>query len=97
MRPRKGWSPEKGPIAKKTYYDSRGKVHLVICQAGEPIETADKAWCGVKLENCNHVTTKTEECTCQKCLMVATRTWGGKERGTKTAIATASAYARSSG
>ena len=65
------------PVAttKRTYYQTRGKVHLAQPSAMEPPPTAAKAWCGVKLENCNNVTTKIDDCTCQKCLMVMTREW----------------------
>ena len=66
--------------AKKTYYQTRGKVHLVHYQSGEPVEVAEKTWCGMDLGNVNNPTTKVEECTCQKCLMVMTKNWKPREK-----------------
>lgn len=66
--------------AKKTFYQNRGKVHLLRTQKDEPIELADEAYCGHKAEDCNHVTTDVKTCTCQKCLMALTGTWH-KARG----------------
>lgn len=60
---------------KRTYYQTRGKVHLAHHSAQEPPPTVAKAWCGVKLEDSNNVTTNEVDCTCQKCLMVMTRNW----------------------
>lgn len=78
MRPSKTFHPDRGSTGKRTYYETRGKVHLVHHFKDEPPDLADKAWCGVKLENCNNITSKVESCTCQKCLMIATREWRTK-------------------
>ena len=71
MRP-KGHHPDKGSTGKKTYYQTRGKVHLVHPQA---IVDEAKTWCGLDLGYVNNPTTKVEECTCQRCLMHMTKTW----------------------
>jgi len=63
---KKPMNPEKGMSAKKTYYQTRGKVHLVHPQS---IVDEAKTWCGLGLENMNNQTMEVPECTCQRCLM----------------------------
>lgn len=70
--------------AHKIGYLSRGKVHLVNpATLTEGYQKTDHArvWCGVRMEDTNNYTTNVADCTCQKCLMVNTKTWGGRERG----------------
>lgn len=62
-------NPEVHTEPKKTYYQTRGKVHLVRHDPEMPPEIADTTWCGLKLENCNNFTSNVIDCTCQRCLM----------------------------
>ena len=66
MRPSKKHHPDMGVTGKKTYYQTRGKVHLVHDQA---IVDNTKTWCGLDLGNVNASTLEVAECTCQRCLM----------------------------
>jgi hypothetical protein len=65
--------PDKGVTGKKTYYQTRGRVHLT--------KNEHTTYCGVDLENVNGTTTEIISVTCQRCLMHKTKNWGGKERG----------------
>jgi hypothetical protein len=72
MRPNKKHHPDMGTTGKKTYYQTRGKVHLIHPQS---IVDEAKTWCGLGLENVNNQTMEVSECTCQRCLMHMTNTW----------------------
>ena len=79
MRPSKKFNPEQGVTGKKTYYQTRGKIHLLNPAGFNDVATI--TWCGLGLDNVNNSTLDMAECTCQRCLMHKTRTWGGKDRG----------------
>jgi hypothetical protein len=66
--------PKKRPLSKH-YIVTRGKVHL------SNQHREGYTYCGIDLGDVNNYTLDIQDTTCQKCLMVQTGTWGGRDRG----------------
>jgi hypothetical protein len=62
--------PKAPNFTTKIGYLTRGKVHLIHPQS---VIDLGKTWCGLSLADINNSTLEMSECTCQRCLMYATK------------------------